>query len=156
MKHQFKARLVRPDGIGTWTFLVVPERTMQKFPTTRSKIPVRGIIDKFPIRNTLLPRGDGKHFMVVKKEVRDSIMKQSGDFVDVTIERDTAPRIVKLPADLKDALGKAKVSHVFQKLSYSHQKEYVDWVEAAKKPLTRRSRIEKTAERVALGLARRS
>jgi uncharacterized protein YdeI (YjbR/CyaY-like superfamily) len=32
---------------------------------------------------------------------------------------------------------------LFATLSYSHKKEYVDWIESAKKPETRASRIEK-------------
>jgi uncharacterized protein YdeI (YjbR/CyaY-like superfamily) len=36
-----------------------------------------------------------------------------------------------------------KANEAFQKLSYSHQKEYVEWIEAAKKNETRAGRIEK-------------
>ena len=35
---------------------------------------------------------------------------------------------------------------VFDKLSYSHRREYVHWVEEAKKPETRARRIDKTIE----------
>jgi len=40
---------------------------------------------------------------------------------------------------------------VFTALSYSHQKEYVDWVEQAKKPETRANRIEKVITLLASG-----
>ena len=36
----------------------------------------------------------------------------------------------------------------FDSLSYSHRKEYVDWVAAAKRPETRDRRIEKMREKL--------
>ena len=43
----------------------------------------------------------------------------------------------------------------FAKLSYSHRREYVDWVEEAKRPETRARRIAATVERVREGLPQR-
>jgi len=37
----------------------------------------------------------------------------------------------------------------FAALSYSHKKEYADWIESAKKPQTRLNRIEKAIEMLA-------
>ena len=37
----------------------------------------------------------------------------------------------------------------FEKFSYSHQKEYVDWIESAKTPETRQRRIESAAGKIA-------
>jgi uncharacterized protein YdeI (YjbR/CyaY-like superfamily) len=48
-----------------------------------------------------------------------------------------------LPEDLADAMDDAAHS-AFDRLAYSHQKEWVRWVEEAKKPETRAARIEKT------------
>ena len=63
---------------------------------------------------------------------------------------------VKVPADLRAALkGDEAASKAFAKLSYSHRREYVDWVEEAKRPETRARRIAAKVERVAKGLPRR-
>jgi uncharacterized protein YdeI (YjbR/CyaY-like superfamily) len=43
----------------------------------------------------------------------------------------------------------------FDKLSFTHQREYVEWVEEAKRPETRERRIAATVERVAAGEALR-
>jgi uncharacterized protein YdeI (YjbR/CyaY-like superfamily) len=40
---------------------------------------------------------------------------------------------------------------VFEKLSNSHKKEYVNWIMGAKQEETRRRRIEKTVELLSLG-----
>jgi uncharacterized protein YdeI (YjbR/CyaY-like superfamily) len=54
------------------------------------------------------------------------------------------------PAELQTALTKSPaISQSFNALSYSHKKEYVDWIDSAKKPETRQKRIEKMAEMLA-------
>ena len=61
----------------------------------------------------------------------------------VDIENDTAPREVELPVDLAEALDDAARA-AYDALSYTHRKEWVRWVEEAKRPETRAARIEKT------------
>lgn len=56
---------------------------------------------------------------------------------------------VDVPADVASALrADAEVAAVFEAMRPSCQKEYVAWVEEAKKPETRARRLEKLAERV--------
>jgi uncharacterized protein YdeI (YjbR/CyaY-like superfamily) len=67
----------------------------------------------------------------------------AGEQVEVEIQADTAPREVTVPADLADALAHdSRAQHFFDALSYTHRKEWVRWVEEAKKPETRQARIE--------------
>jgi uncharacterized protein YdeI (YjbR/CyaY-like superfamily) len=50
-----------------------------------------------------------------------------------------------VPDDLSAALaGNAEAREFFGQLSYSRQNAYVTWIEQAKKPDTRTSRIEQT------------
>ena len=80
--------------------------------------------------------------MVVGREIRGTIGKSAGDAVSVTMEL-APPRLVIIPDDFQRALRKkGKARTVFSKLSYSHQKEYVRWIESAKKNEMRESRIE--------------
>jgi uncharacterized protein YdeI (YjbR/CyaY-like superfamily) len=59
---------------------------------------------------------------------------------------------VRVPADLRAALGEdSPAKDAFAKLSYSHRREYVQWIEEAKRPETRRRRIASTVERVREG-----
>jgi len=63
------------------------------------------------------------------------------------IEQDTEPRVVTVPKDLQKLLdenlrGKA----FFEKLSYTHRKEYVTWIESAKKEEKRQRRLERSLE----------
>ncbi len=142
-KHTFKARLERPDAPGTWTYFTVPFDVQEVF-GSRTRVAVKGTVNGFPYRSSLMPGGDGNHFMVVNSDIRQAVGVSAGDVVEVTMELDTDARAVTVPADFSKALGKNKeAKDAFEKLSYSHQKQYVDWIESAKKPETRAGRIEK-------------
>jgi len=64
-------------------------------------------------------------------------------------EADTEPRVVQPPADLKAALQDSALLGTFERLSYTHQREYVEWILEAKRPDTRVRRIQRTLEQLA-------
>jgi uncharacterized protein YdeI (YjbR/CyaY-like superfamily) len=65
--------------------------------------------------------------------------------VNVEVEKDEEERVVELPEDFKNALKEnPQAQENFNKLSYTHQKEYVNWITGAKRAETRNRRIEKT------------
>jgi uncharacterized protein YdeI (YjbR/CyaY-like superfamily) len=76
-------------------------------------------------------------------ENREAAGVAAGDQISVDIEPDAAPREVTLPPDLEAALDD-QARATYDGLSYTHRKEWVRWVEEAKKPETRAGRIEKT------------
>jgi uncharacterized protein YdeI (YjbR/CyaY-like superfamily) len=86
----------------------------------------------------------GAFYVPLAAEHRESAGVTAGQEVDVRIELDSAPRETALPDDLDAALDDAARTH-FHGLAPSHRKEWVRWVEEAKKPETRATRIEKTA-----------
>ena len=96
--------------------------------------------------------GSERHILGVLKDIREQIGKTFGDEVTVTIEPDTEPRVIEIPKGLMKELKKDKEAKAFfDKLSYTHQKEYVRWVEEAKKEETRQNRIVKTIEMLKKG-----
>jgi hypothetical protein len=99
---------------------------------------------------------DGVGYIVVNRAVKAATGVDAGDRVRVRMELDTEPRKVDVPADLAAALAVApKAQAAFDKLSFTHQREYVEWVEEAKRPETRERRIAATVERLAAGEPRR-
>ena len=60
----------------------------------------------------------------------------------VTIELDTSTRDVTPPADLAKALKAAGAWDRWREISYTHRREYAEAVTDAKKPETRRRRID--------------
>ena len=57
-------------------------------------------------------------------------------------------KTVIIPDDLKKLLVKNKLLPYFEKLAYSHRKEYVMWINDAKKEETRLSRMDKAIEKL--------
>lgn len=61
----------------------------------------------------------------------------------MTPKRSTGERQLDIPADLLTALADDEAAQTaFDKLPYSHKKEYVEWIESAKKSETRQRRIQ--------------
>jgi Bacteriocin-protection, YdeI or OmpD-Associated/Domain of unknown function (DUF1905) len=99
---------------------------------------------------------DGVGRIVVNRAVKTATGVDAGDRVRVTMELDAKPRTVRVPPDLRAALAEDPAARgAFAKLSFTHRREYVEWVEEAKRPETRARRIAKTVDRVREGKAQR-
>jgi len=100
----------------------------------------------------LVRMGSECHLLLILKEIREKIGKTFGDEVKVTVEPDTEPRVIEIPKDLMKEFKKDKEAKAFfDKLSYTHQKEYVTWITDAKREETRQNRIIKTIEMLKKG-----
>lgn len=140
-KHQFRAVIQDPGGGGA--YVTIPFDVEQVFGARRVKI--KATIDGEPYRGTLVRMGAPTHMLLVLKEIRQKIGKSFGDEVEVTLEEDTAPRQVTLPPDLLELLEQnSQAKAAFARLSYTHQKEYVQWIEEARREQTRQKRLVET------------
>ena len=148
-QHEFVAVLKRPKGTGTWTYFDVPLDTKKAFGRV-SRIPVRGTIDMTEFRSSLLPNGTGGHFMVVKSDLRSVIGKEAGEKIHAVMRLDTTPREIKVPPVILRRLRENQEARkYFEGLSYSHKKEYVEWIQGAKRTDTREIRLKKMIELLA-------
>ena len=107
------------------------------------RVPVKVTINGAEHRSTIVKMG-GKYVLVVPKIFREAANVRAGGMISVCVEKDLEKRTVKVPQDLADALKKFGFNDFFDKMSVTHQKEYVRAVEDAKKPETRLRKIEKT------------
>ena len=112
------------------------------------RVPVTVTINGYTYRTTVAPY-TGMYLIPLSAENREGAGVRAGEVVDVDIERDTAPREVTVPSDLAEALDAAGVRGAFDALSFTRRKEYVVAVEGAKKPETRRTRIERAIAELA-------
>jgi hypothetical protein len=150
-RQEFDARLESVGPGGAWTYLLAPFRVEEVF-GSKARVAVKGTINGFAFRSSLSPMGDGTHALMVNKAMKAGANAAAGDTVHLVLEKDDAPRTVIIPQDLQRALAKDKAAKGhFAKLAYSHQKEYVDWIESAKKEETRQRRIEKAVTLLAEG-----
>ena len=147
-KHTFTAVIQNAGGGGA--YVEVPFDVEKAFGSKRPK--VKATIDGIPYRGTLVRMGTECHLLLVLKSIREQAGKTFGDEVHLTIEADTSPRVVELPKGLKRAFQTEKEAKAFfEKLSYTHQKEYVTWINDAKKEGTRQARVIKTIEMLKKG-----
>jgi hypothetical protein len=148
-KYSFTAVLEKVDKYPNAAYVSVPFNMKEIF-NTRGQVKVKAAIDGIFYRGSLAPTGDGNHILGIRKEIRESLGKVHGDTVEVVFELDIEPREVELPDDFKLALSKnKKAMGKFEKLPYTHRKEYVEAIKKAKKEETRKSRIEKTILKLA-------
>jgi len=99
----------------------------------KGQVKVRGTLNGHPFRGSALPHGNSTHYLVVNKSIRDAIGASQGDTVQVIMQKDDELRKVAIPDDLAAALQANPASKaIFKKLSYSHQKQYVEWIESSK------------------------
>jgi Bacteriocin-protection, YdeI or OmpD-Associated/Domain of unknown function (DUF1905) len=107
------------------------------------RAPVRVTINGFEFRTTVGAMS-GRYLIGLNKQVRVGAGVDPGDRVSVEVVPDEEPRTVEVPDDLSAALDPA-VRAFFDSLSYTHRKEYVRWIEEAKRAETREARVAKAA-----------
>lgn len=141
--HVFSTRLESMGEGDAWSVFRIPFSAEEVF-GTRDRVSVKGTINGFPFRSSLFPMGDGQHFMMVNQQMWEGAKIKEGRVVEVALKLDPDIRILEMPHDLKTALARNKTArHLFEKLAYSRKKEYIRWIEAAKRPETRVQRIRK-------------
>jgi Bacteriocin-protection, YdeI or OmpD-Associated/Domain of unknown function (DUF1905) len=135
---------------GSGTVVVVPFDLKETFGSGRP--PVLATVNGYTFRTTLFTMG-GRALLGLNREVREAAGVEAGQELSVELERDDEPRTVEVPSDLAAALeADPPVREIFDGLSYTHRKEYVVWVEEAKRDETRRRRVEKSVEMLRDGI----
>jgi Bacteriocin-protection, YdeI or OmpD-Associated/Domain of unknown function (DUF1905) len=132
-------------GGKTATGIEVPQDVVAALGTGK-RPPVRVSIGGHTYRTTVARMG-GRFLVPLSAENRTAAGVAAGDEVDVDIEPDAEPREVQVPADMAEALARDDVARGnFEAMSFTHRKEWVRWVDEAKKAETRASRLAKTVE----------
>jgi hypothetical protein len=140
----FKATVVRDDAM---CFIPLPFDPKAVFGKVRA--PIKVTVNGHAFRTTVVAMG-GPPCIGLRRSHREAAGVEGGDAVEVRVELDTEPRIVKPPADLVKALKAAPSGwERWQALSYTHQREHVEAIEEAKAPETRARRIGRAVEAVA-------
>lgn len=142
-KITFKTTLLQAGK--TATGIVIPPELIQKLEAGK-KPPVKVTINGFTYRSTVaVMNGD---FMVgVSAENRAGANIKGGDKITVTLELDTAPRVVEVPTELQKLLNKnTAAKKKFEALSNSNKKALTLPIAAAKTEETKQRRIQKAME----------
>jgi Bacteriocin-protection, YdeI or OmpD-Associated/Domain of unknown function (DUF1905) len=140
MEAQRFETVLQAEGPGV--FVEVPLDVPAVF--GRARAPVQVTINGHRYRSTVAVYG-GRYYLPVNRAVREAAGVEAGDLVVVELEADEAPREVEVPEDLAAALAAdERAAAAFERLSYTHRREHVEWVTEAKRPETRRRRVAET------------
>jgi len=131
------------EALGINRAIEVPPGVSEWF-AERGPVPVLGLLDDVGVRGTLVPTGAGRHRLFLNAEMREALGVGVGDFLEVVLWRDPEPRDPELPDDLRLALERAGALEAFLTWPPSHRREYVVAIDEAKRPETRRRRIDRT------------
>lgn len=148
-QYKFNATI---ESAGTGGACVLFPHDVEKEFGTRGQVPVKVTFDGVPYTGTMVKYGRPQHMLPILKAIRDQIGKGPGDTVSIVVERDTAARTIEIPPAFKTALRKEGLLPVFEKLSYTHRKEYVRWISEAKKEETRAGRSAKAIDMLRKGV----
>ena len=141
---------IRSSGRGGGGHLVdVPPEVIEALGgqgSGRSRIPVTATFDGVPYRGSIVRMGGGA-VLGVRKAIMAEAGVSIGDTLTVVVSNDDATREVEVPDDLAEALRHSDEARaVFEGLSFSHRREYVESITEAKRPETRARRVERTVQ----------
>ena len=118
------------------------------------RFPVVATVNGYTWRTTVARMG-GEFLVGLNRAVREGAGVQAGDQVEVELELDAAPREVEVPRALADALAAdGEAREAFDRLAYTHRKEYARWIEEAKRDETRPRRVAQALEMLRQGKTR--
>ena len=132
-------------GGGGGAYVRLPDDSVAVF-GTRARFPVRVTFNASDTGSTM-PTGDGTFCVGILKSIRAAAGLGVGDTVAVVVERDTAERVVDVPAERASALAASPDAAArLEALSFTHRREHARCVAEAKKADTRRQRAARTVE----------
>ena len=111
--------------------------------------PVTITINGYTYRSTVFPYTEA-YMLPLAAEHRSAAGVEAGQEMEVTLELDTAPRVLEIPPELAAALdADPQAKAFFDGLSYSNKRVFTLNVEGTNNPETKARRVEK-----AIGLMR--
>jgi Domain of unknown function (DUF1905)/Bacteriocin-protection, YdeI or OmpD-Associated len=143
-KLRFTVKLVGQEGSSATGFYA-PFDVPATF-GTRARVPVRGTINGYPFRSSLMPMGGG-HCMAVNQTMRDGAGVGVGDEVEIVMQRDAEERTIEALPELKKELSKnKKAKERWDELAFTVKKEMANAISGAKQEETKKRRLAKVMQ----------
>jgi hypothetical protein len=143
-KLRFKGKIAGREA-GVVAAIIPPVDVIEWF-GTRARVPIRGTINGFAFRSSLMPCGNAR-MMPVNKTLCKGAGVMPGDTVDVVMERDVEERTVEAPPELKRELAKSKTARErWEELAFTHKKEMANSISGAKQEETKQRRLAKVLQ----------
>lgn len=133
--------IIQQNGEMDAAFVEFPFSTEELF-NKKGQVKVKVLFDnKVEYRGSLAKMKSDCHILGLTQEVRKQLGKTFGDEVSVALMEDKEERVVEIAEDIVSVFNEnPEAKTLFDKMSYTHKKEYIRWIEEAKKPETRENR----------------
>src|SRR5579864_4736360 len=114
---------------------------------------VEGTFNGLAFRATLQPDGQGGHWLKVDRKLREAAGAEAGDVVSLEIAPVAEEPEPRVPADLRKALAAAypKARAVWSDITPVARRDWIQWIESAKREETRLKRIESACDMLTQG-----
>ncbi|WP_223598298.1 YdeI/OmpD-associated family protein [Chryseobacterium sp. GVT01B] len=133
--------IIKQNGEMNAAFVEFPFSTEELF-NKKGQVKIKALFDgNVEYRGSLAKMKSDCHILGLTQEIRKQLGKTFGDEVSVSLTEDKEERVVDIAGDIVSVFNEnpdAKI--LFDKMSYTHKKEYIRWIEEAKKPETRENR----------------
>ncbi len=118
------------------------------------RFPVVATVNGYTWRTTVTRMG-GEFLLGLNRAVREQASSQAGDTVEVELELDTGEREVEVPEAFATALADdSEARAAFDRLAFTHRKEFARWIREAKRDQTRERRVIEALEMLREGRTR--
>lgn len=143
--YEFDAIIQQPSDGSPGAYILFPYDTLTCF-GKKNRIPIECTFDGISYLGSITDMGAGPCIGVLKA-IREKLGKKPGESIHVAVWQDISERVIEPPPDLAVALNANPIANqTWLKLSYSHKREYAQYILTAKKEETRRLHVLKTIE----------
>jgi uncharacterized protein YdeI (YjbR/CyaY-like superfamily) len=146
--ERFEAKLERLRSRLNWIIIHLPFDATQTW-GLRGQIKVKGEINGFAFRTSLFPTREGRHFLLVNKQMQKGARALEGSIARFQIALDREERTVTIPNELKRILSEDRSLHRWHdELNHSARNDIAKWIAEPKSAEARIRRAEQIAERL--------
>ena len=144
--------IIQQNGEMNAAFVEFPFSTEELF-NKKGQVKIKALFDgRVEYRGSLAKMKSDCHILGLTQEVRKQLGKTFGDQVSVSLTEDKEERVVEIAEDIVSVFNEnPEAKTLFDKMSYTHKKEYIRWIEEAKKPETRENRKIKMIQMILNG-----
>lgn len=144
--------IIKQNGDMNAAFVEFPFSVKELF-SKKGQVKIKAIFDgKVEYRGSLAKMKSDCHILGLTQEVRKQLGKNFGDEVFVSLIEDKEERTVEIAEDVALIFNEnPDAKSLFDTMSYTHRKEYIRWIEEAKKTETRENRKVRMIEMILNG-----
>lgn len=143
MTNEYKYTTLLVKGPRNGVFAHFPYQSAKIF-GTRKTVRVKATFEGKTYEMSLLPHGNGTHWLHVRKEIRQAIGKDEGDMVNICIVPDNSPQKIDIPDYLQWLLeDDPEMMKAFVEQTYSSKKFWVEFIEEPKSDEVKVNRINR-------------